>query len=274
MPDYASIAKGIKASKRLGQSFLIDDSIARMEAEYANGRVVVELGAGLGVLTSELCRVAKSVIAVEYDKRLVDYLGANVESKNLKLIHGDFFELDGKAFDKADIMVSNIPYNLSSKVLSWLGERSMPAVLCLQKEFVEHMLAEKGTRSYSKLSVMSRLQFSMYELVQVSRDKFYPQPRVDSVVVFMKPKGAKLGKEESEMINLLMMHKRKKIRNAIIDSAKALGIGKPAAAELAKKIKGNSARLFQIEPEEILEVARSLINVIKVSKAPSKNRKG
>ena len=258
MTDYRSMAKGIRASKRLGQSFLMDIGIAKAEAEYARGRRVVELGAGLGILTGELCGVAKSVLAVEYDSALFELLSLNLKAKNLKLVEGDFFKLDGKLFDGADIMVSNIPYNLSSKVLMWLGERSMPAVLCLQKEFVRHMLAEAGTSNYSRLSVVAKLQFQIYLLMEVSASRFYPKPKVDSAIIYLKPNGRRIEKKTLDMIGLLMMHKKKKIRNAIIDSDKALGIGKEEAAEIAGRMGGEDARVFQMEPEALLTAAEKI----------------
>ncbi len=267
LEEYRLAVKGMKASKRLGQSFLMDEAVAKAEAEYARNRTVIEMGAGMGVLTNELCKVAKKVIAVEYDQRLFEFLGENLESKNLELLNCDFFELKGKKLEGADIMISNIPYNLSSKVLAWLGERSMPAVLCLQKEFVEHMLAATGTKSYSRLSVSSRLSFQMHRLMSVSPDKFYPQPRVTSEIVYLRPTGKKINRSESEMINLLMMHKKKKLRNAVIDSARALGLDKGRASEIAEAMENSAMRPFQMEPEMILSAARQLKKLIKNKKS-------
>jgi 16S rRNA (adenine1518-N6/adenine1519-N6)-dimethyltransferase len=261
--DYRSMAKSIRTSKRLGQSFLVDSGIAKSEAEYARDRNVVELGAGLGILTCELCSVAKSVVAVEYDSALFELLNHNLKAGNLKLIKGDFFKLDDKLFGNADIMVSNIPYNLSSKVLAWLGEKSMPAVLCLQKEFVRHMLAEAGTSSYSRLSVTAKLQFQIYLLTEVPAAKFYPKPKVDSAIIYMKPRKREIDRKTLETIGLLMMHKKKKIRNAMMDSAKALGIGKEDAAGIAKKLGDGSIRPFQMEPEAILAAAEKINSLVR-----------
>jgi 16S rRNA (adenine1518-N6/adenine1519-N6)-dimethyltransferase len=260
--EYSSAVKAVRASKRLGQSFLMDIGVAKAEAEYARGRTVIELGAGLGVLTNELCSVAKKVIAVEYDRRLFEMLSQRFSNGNLTLLNGDFFELDGKNFEGADIMVSNIPYNLSSKVLMWLSEKSMPAVLCLQKEFVERMLSKSGTREYSRLSAVSELSFKMHRLMRVSPDKFYPQPRVTSEIIYLKPSGKKLSRNESEMINLLMMHKKKKLRNAIIDSAGALSMDKSEAAGIADGMKGSDTRVFKMDPESILDAARRLDRLV------------
>ena len=137
--------KGFKASKRMGQNFLMSTDIARMEASYAERKCVVEFGAGSGILTKELCALAKSVIAVEKDTRLFNILREKLDFPNLKLINSDFFDLGGETFNGCNIMVSNVPYSLSSKTISWLAEKQMEAVLCLQKDFVGHMLARPGS---------------------------------------------------------------------------------------------------------------------------------
>lgn len=264
--EYKLAVKGVRASKRLGQSFLMDIGVAKAEAEYARGRVVIEFGAGMGVLTNELCAVAKKVIAVEYDRRLFEILEQRLRNGNLTLLNGDFFELDEKNFGSAEIMVSNIPYNLSSRVLMWLGEKSMPAVLCLQKEFVERMLAKAGTREYSRLSVVSKLRFQVHRLMSVGPERFYPRPKVDSEVVYVKPIGKSLDGDTSSTISLLMMHKKKKLRNAIIDSAGALGLEKSDAAEIADSMSDRDSRVFQMEPEAILDAAKRVNRLVRNQK--------
>lgn len=258
--SYASLAREFPASKRLGQNFLLDASIARKEAQYALGKVVVELGPGLGVLTRELCKTAKKVIAVEKDTRLYDQLSHTVKAKNLELINADFFELDENTVKDAEVMVANIPYNLSSKTIMWLAERNMPALLCLQKEFVEHLLAKPDRREYSKLSVVCSIEFKLYSIMDVNRNMFYPEPKVSSSIVFMKPTGTKLENNVIGMITLLMNHKKKKIRNAFVDSASMLGIPKADASMIVDRLGGADQRPFKMEPEEILAVAKILSN--------------
>ena len=133
----------LRPRKELGQSFLTNRSVAVMEAEHAHGKRVLELGPGYGILTRELCRYADRVVAVELDKDLFRMLKHEMAYENLKLISGDFFEVaEGELELKTtDIMISNVPYSLSSRIIEFLVEHRMQAVLCLQKEFVEHMLA-------------------------------------------------------------------------------------------------------------------------------------
>ncbi len=262
MSEYADIARSLGPSKRLGQNFLVNGRIAKSEANFGIGKVVVEIGPGLGVLTKELCRQASRVIAIEKDKRLYDYLSGSLKAKNLELINADFFDVSGKA-SEADILISNIPYNISSKVLFWLAERNLPALLCLQEEFVDHMLAEPGSRTYSKLSVVASLQFDLKRVFDVSAANFYPQPRVNSSVVLLKPKRAKLDRRALEVLSLIMMHKKKKVRNALIDSSEELRLPKDEVRELADSIRNHDARPFQLSPEDILDVSERVAKLIR-----------
>lgn len=264
--SYKSMLKGINASKRMGQNFLTNREVARKEAMYAIGRNVVEIGPGLGILTEELCLVAKSVKAVELDRRLYDMLKGRLTYRNIELVNGDFFELPESDFKGYEIMVSNIPYSASSRVISWLGSHPMPAVLCLQKEFVDHMDASPGERSYSKLSVISHLFFSVRRMMDVKASEFYPVPEVDSVVIFLRPTGLRISPAALSMLSLLMEHKKKKVRNAVIDSSKALGIGKAEASSFADTLDGKDERPVHLPPEGILGIAEQMASRLKAQK--------
>ena len=143
--------------------------------------------------------------------------------------------------------------------IEFLIENRLQAVLCLQKEFVDHMLAEPGTKDYSRLSVMSHLCVRVTRILDVKRGNFSPIPRVDSAVIYLKPLKTEVTREESQIINLLMQHKKKRLRNAFIDSRHSLGIAKDAAASMSEKLSNNEARLFAMKPEEILSTAREIL---------------
>lgn len=256
--DYIHIARNLGVHKSMGQNFLLSNEIAAMESNYGKGLRVIELGPGLGILTRELCRSAKKVVAVEKDARLFEMLANELSSKKLKLIKGDFFEVDDAELNGAQIMISNIPYELSSKVIYWLSSREMPALLCLQKEFASHMLAKPGSRDYSKLSVISSLKFNIHKIKDVPAGNFYPIPRVDSCIVYLVPKKIELGKKDISIISLIMNHKKKRLKNAVVDSSSALGITKERARQIAGSIKNSDARPFHLEPQEILKIARQL----------------
>lgn len=250
----------LKPIKALGQNFLIRESVARVEAEYADGKKVLELGPGYGILTEELCKKAKRVVAVELDRNLFAMLKHNMQEKNLKLINKDFFKASDEELmvSDTDIMIANVPYKLSSKIISFLFEHGLQAVLCLQKEFVEHMTAKPGSRNYSKLSVMFGLCFSHTRLIPVPRTSFRPAPRVDSVVIYLKPKGAMPSADEMRIIDAIMQHKKKRLKNAIIDSRRHFSIPESELATVADSMPEKESRVFKLAPEEILRIARTL----------------
>lgn len=250
-----------KPIKSLGQNFLKSEGIAEAEAVHAQGKVVVELGPGYGVLTKRLCKHAKGVVAVEKDANLYRLLKAEINSKKLRLIHADFFKLSDSEMgaDKIEMMIANVPYNLSSKVIEWLLAHRMEAILCLQKEFVEHMTAKCDTDKYSRLSVMSELCFSVTKIMDVPRGNFFPVPKVDSAIIYIKPKEASLSADEMGMISLLMQHKKKRLRNALLDSHSYLNMDKSKISEAAKGLGHElEERVFKLSPTEILEIARKI----------------
>ncbi len=251
---------GMRSRRSLGQVFLVNDKVASIEAAHATGKTVLEIGPGQGILTRALCSEAKKVIAVEKDFSLYTILKHERIAKNLVLINKDFLDITDSeiGLGKIDIVISNIPYYLSSSVIGWLAEKNMQAVLCLQKEFVEHMLAEPDTPSYSKLSVFTSLLFRVTKIISVPKGSFRPIPKVDSVVIYMKPTRKPLGKEESRLMGLIMQHKKKTVRNAIIDSRAQLGIDKEAASALADKAPYSDQRVFKLTPDRILEIADGL----------------
>jgi 16S rRNA (adenine1518-N6/adenine1519-N6)-dimethyltransferase len=178
------------------------------------------------------------------------------------LIGDDFFSVDFSELGRIDIMVSNIPYNLSSKVIYWLGGMNIPALICVQKEFAEHMTAKPGTRNYSKLSVVSSLRFRVHHVRDVPAGNFYPKPRVDSSLVYLVPKADPVTESEEAAISLLMNHKKKRLANAVIDSASALGIQKAEARTISAEIAHRDSRTFKLPPEQILAAARQLNSLV------------
>ena len=254
--------KELRANKKLGQNFMVNEAIADSESEYALGRNAIEIGPGLGILTKKLCKKARKVLAVERDERLYNILKDDLKCKNAEIICGDFFKQNKKIFSGYEIMVSNIPYNLSSKTISWLSDMHMEALLCIQKEFAEHMLAKPDTRKYSKLSVMSSLMFNIYQIMRVPRNNFYPVPNVDSMLVYLKPKSVEISSKAVEIIGLIMEHKKKTLRNAIIDSRKQLGITNEKAVEIAESVSNSENKVFKLNPDALAKHAEKIASML------------
>ena len=262
----------IKPRKSLGQNFLVNKAVAEAEAEHALDKNVLEMGSGYGMLTKELCKKAKRVVSVELDRNLFAMVKHELKEKNLKLINKDFFKAseDELELKTTDIMISNVPYMLSSKVIEFLARHRLQAVLCLQKEFVEHMVAEPGAKNYSKLSVMFQLGFSHTKLLEVSRGSFVPVPNVDSTVIYLKPRGTTLTEEESGIINAIMQHKKKTLRNAIMDSHRYFGKKGKELELLAASVDEKGERVFKLTPERLLAIARKLAKGNSTGPAPGR----
>ena len=102
----------------------------------------------------------------------------------------------------------------------------------------------------------------MTKIMDVPRGNFYPVPRVDSAVIYVKPKQQNVGKEEAQMINLLMQHKNKRIRNALINSHRYLGMDKQSIALAIKNIEHADERAYKLEPQQILKVAQQALKAL------------
>ncbi len=251
----------LKPVKSLGQNFLVNENVAHIESAHATGKNVLELGPGYGVLTKELCKKAKRVVAVEIDDNLFLMLKNEMKhKKNLKLINRDFFEATDEELELSDtnIMIANVPYKLSSSVIDFLIKHKLQAVLCLQREFVQHMTAKFGTRNYSRLSVMFQLCFSFTKMIDVSRGSFRPIPKVDSVVIYVKPKEIEISAKEKMIIGYLMQHKKKSVKNALVDSSKYLGKTDEEVRAAAEALREKENKVFKLSPEEILAVAKQI----------------
>ncbi len=210
---------------KLGQNFLIDPNTATLEVNYADIKkddVVLEVGPGKGILTKLLAKNAEKVIAVEIDKSLVETLKDTLPS-NVTLIHSDVLKLDFEKLPRFNKVVSNLPYQISSPFTFKLLDYSFDlAVLVYQKEFAQRMVAKPGSKTYSRLSVNVYYKAECSLLRIVSKNVFYPIPRVDSAIVKLVPRKVPAFNVENEeffksFVTVLFSHRRKKIRNIIKD---------------------------------------------------------
>ncbi len=261
--EYITAVRNVKSHKRLGQNFLICPKVAKAEAAHAHGKQVLEIGPGLGFLTEELCKAAKKVIAIEKDPRMSEMLRARVQHSNLEVIDADFLDVSARVSKKADILIANIPYNISSKVVEWATANTLESVICLQKEFVEHMTAEPGTRNYTRLSVVCSLTMSVTEIMDVQPTCFIPRPKVSSTLIYMKPNGFRISDGDYSVIRLLMEHKKKRVKNAFYDSRKALGLSDAEAKNIAAGLQHAESIVFKLTPKQILESANEATHAIK-----------
>lgn len=184
----------IKPRKSLGQSFLMDENVIRNIAAKANvtgDDIVVEIGAGIGVLTEYLAQNAARIIAVELDDKLVEVLKDRLSGyHNIQIYHGNILRFDFGAITGAGRrkikVIGNIPYNISSPVLFYLlSFRKIidSFVLMMQKEVIDRLVASPGGKSYGVPSVILQMFATVEKVFDVPASCFYPRPKVESSVI-------------------------------------------------------------------------------------------
>jgi len=221
----------IRPKKRLGQNFLIDDGILEQIISLYDLRkddLVVEVGAGLGALTTRLATRVRKVLAIEIDKTLVDLLKDKiVKHENVEVINQDILRFDFRGVaesygDKLKVL-GNIPYNISApllfKLIDYKAFLSM-AVLMFQEEVANRITANPGTKDYGILSVFCQVNAAVSKELKVPRHHFYPQPKVDSAVVSFLFHETSLMKIEDErifkkVVRASFAQRRKTIKNAL-----------------------------------------------------------
>lgn len=217
--------------KRLGQHFLRSGEILErlmVVADISEQDYVLEIGAGLGDLTSLLARRAKEVLALELDKRLLEILATRLrEMPNVKVVQGDALQLPIERvlmdFQRPRKVVASLPYNVGTRILLRLAE--FPGeidrmVLMFQKEVAERISATPGSRSYGSLTVLLALHWKAQLAVVVPPCAFSPRPKVDSAVVILEPleePRAPVGDEFlfRKLVKAAFGHRRKTLLNAL-----------------------------------------------------------
>lgn len=177
----------IRPSKRFGQNFLIDQNISRKIIRTSGidkKDIVVEIGPGLGALTWELCRHAGKVIAIEKDKRLLEYLYRSNAFDNLELIDGDILDYDFSNLHTQSLkIIGNLPYYISSPILVKLIENRgiiSSIFVTVQKEFAERLTAGPGSKDYGSISCFLQFYAEPKILFDIHKKAFYPAPEITS----------------------------------------------------------------------------------------------
>lgn len=268
----------LKNNKSLGQHWLRDreilDAIA-FSAEIEDGDFVLEIGPGLGTLTSSLLKFAGKngrVLSVEFDENLAKKLPAQFPGKNLEIINADFLDFDLSKLPKNYKVAANVPYYITSKIVEkLLTSENKPSVaaLLVQKEVAERMAAKAGELSI--LAIASQIYAEVSLDILVPREFFTPPPKVDSQVVVLKSRehnmieifNSKNNCEVSEreffrIIKAGFAAKRKKIAKSLSAN---LAISKERTAEILEKCEiSPDLRAQDLEIEEWLKISKVFFN--------------
>ena len=245
-------AHGLRASKALGQNFLLDeqllDRIAAVPGELAGERVF-EVGPGPGGLTRALLRAGAQVSAVERDARCIPALAqlADAFPGQLRVIEGDALAVDPvEACGGPAHIVANLPYNVGTALLvDWLESAVWPpwwrsATLMFQAEVAERIVARPGSDAYGRLAVLAQWRSAARIAMRVHRSAFTPPPKVMSAIVHIVPGDAPAGVAVTTLSRLTAAafgQRRKMLRQSLkglpgaLDALAAAGIDASRRAE-------------------------------------------
>lgn len=253
MVDYLQRAKFFRTKKRLGQNFLINPDVIDDILEQANitkEDVVVEIGAGAGFVTEQLVKYAKKVIAIELDEDAIKEL-EKIPCDNLQIIHRDILKTDlSNLCDEKIKIVANIPYYITSPIIAHLlGEiddlnnsnrnKIVDIILMVQEEVARRVVANETSPSkqYGLLTILSQFwaECSIFRLV--GRKSFYPAPKVNSALIYMKVRTEPLLKLSDykhfrRTIKAAFSQRRKTLKNCLVSN----GFSPEKVKEALKKL--------------------------------------
>ncbi len=190
----------LRASKRLGQNFLINAEVVKKicdAAEIIEGEDVLEIGPGIGTLTQGLLEVGANVTAVELDKKLPAVLAETLAGyENFKLIQGDILKVNlAEIMPKNFKVVANLPYYITTQILLQLLEKKLPIskiVTMVQREVAERMISPPNSKAYGALSIAVQFRSDVKIAFDVLPESFLPRPEVTSSVVVCEIKKSPL----------------------------------------------------------------------------------
>lgn len=242
----------VRADKRLGQHFLVDTRplMAMLEAaKLSHQDEVLEIGPGLGVLTTELCSRASRVVAVEKDRQLIPILeDLTRDFKNICILEADVLKLDMEKLRKDHFnggfkVVANLPYYITSPIIMKIIENRhlIPlAVLMVQKEVAQRLTAEPGTKDYGILSIAVNMYADVNMVCTIGKEAFLPPPKVESAVVqiMLRQKPREEVDDEAfffKVVEAAFGERRKTVRNSLSRRLKIQGSDSEAIDQALKE---------------------------------------
>ncbi len=284
MPDVTSPRElnilfqeyGLQPRRHLGQNFLIDANIVRKivsAAEICQGDHVIEVGPGAGALTLSLARAGSRLVVMEIDRGLVKLLRDLFEAwPQVKIIEQDVLQADWKtqvqslgSEKEAVKLISNLPYNISGPFMYNLFREGFPfsmAVLMFQKEVAQRLVAGPGDHDYGSLSVLSHYYCHGEILFNVSKNVFWPRPKVGSAVLRLHPRQPELsGIEEKlfwEIVQGVFQQRRKTMLNSM---GRLFDISRSKLVELLEEVPVSPmARPEELGMKEFAKLSRIFYN--------------
>ena len=213
--------------KSLSQNFIIDANVVTKMLDIADlkpGDTVLEIGPGAGAFTQSLVKKDIHVIAVEKDKALVDFLREHLPAENLDLYHDDILNVDLSFLPKGTKIISNIPFHITSPILSKLADYPhifSDILLMIQREMADRITAIAPSRKNSSFSLFANYYFTPQILFTISSNCFFPKPLVDSAYIRLTPKNDLPLADPSDFfafIQIAFQKRRKMLKTSLNDS--------------------------------------------------------
>ena len=231
---------GIHANKSLGQNFLINNEVVSTiieSANISNKDLVIEIGPGLGTLTSRLLEKAGKVICVELDDRMISILENRFKLyNNFELIHNDVLKVDLNKIIEENLensnlktakIVANLPYYITTPIIMKLLEEKLnieTITVMIQKEVADRLVALPGTKNAGAITYSVYYYADAIKIIDVEKNSFIPEPNVTSTVIQLKIRKESLLQVENEelmfkIIKQAFMQRRKTLVNALSNLA-------------------------------------------------------
>ncbi len=265
---------GLRANKKLGQNFLINESIIYDIVKKANVTkedVVIEIGPGLGSLTKELINNAKKVIAIELDPNMIDILKSRFGIfDNFEVIYGDVLKIDLeeliKGYDSVKV-VANLPYYITTPIIMKLLEDRLKIksiTVMVQKEVGERICATHKDKEYGAITVSVQYYSEPQIIIDVPKENFLPAPEVDSCVIRldMREKPPVFLKDEKLFFRLIkgaFTQRRKTINNSLTCSGKSK---EEIMAALNKLGIDSKLRAENLSIQQYADIANTLVEAV------------
>jgi 16S rRNA (adenine1518-N6/adenine1519-N6)-dimethyltransferase len=271
-------SEGLHPRHGMGQNFLIDANVLRIITEASNLMpfdTVIEVGPGLGALTQALAEQGGRVYAVEADGGLVGLLERELShAGNLVLIEADALTFEVSKLWEAGPpegvkMISNLPYQIAATLLvewlhvyEWLTEYTV----MIQREVADRITAAPGGRDYSAASVKIQYRAKVSRVASVSRNSFYPKPRVDSSIIRLVRRPAGEGRDMTEaadehffdrLVTAAFHQRRKKLVNSVVSRMPSVERDRLEAA-LSGIGKGTGSRAEELSADEFARLSNAL----------------
>jgi len=259
----------IKPKRSLGQHFIVNENIVERMIKYADinrNDIVLEIGAGLGTLTSRLAKHAKKVYAVEVDSKLCEVLHDRFSTvNNVEVLCEDVLKMNFPS--DINKIVSNLPYSIATPVtFKILDSIFQLAVLTYQLDVAKRLAANPGTRDYGRLTVAVYYRVDVHFLERISKNSFYPRPKVDSAVVLLKPKKKTFNVSDEkyflDTVRDLFSYRNKILRKALTLLLSKRNIRKEVLKEISKIMEQEEInlqkRVYTLSPAEFAKIANIL----------------